>query len=62
MKYRKKMKSILSSSDPHQLIFYLTDILTIYLAFYLIRIPTFYVAFFLAYIYNYIYIYYIYIF
>ena len=33
-------KKILSSRDPHQLIFYLTHILTLYL--------TFYVAFFLA--------------
>ena len=41
---------LLSSSDPHQLRFYLTYILTLYLAFCLTYILTFYRAFFLAYI------------
>ena len=37
-----------SSSDPHQLAFYLTHTLTFYLAFYLTCILTFYLTFFLA--------------
>ena len=41
---------LLSSSDPHQLRFYLTYILTLYLAFCLTYNLTFYRAFFLAYI------------
>ena len=47
----KKIKHIcylLSSNDPHQLIFYLTHILTLYLAFYLTYSLTFFPAFFVA--------------
>ena len=43
---------LLSSSDPHKLIFYLTHILTLYLAFY----QTYFLTFYLAYMYMYMYI------
>ena len=44
----KHMCYLLSSNDPHQLIFYLTHILTLYLAFYLTYSLTFFPAFFVA--------------
>ena len=49
-KTKQHNTKLLSSSDPRQLMFYLTHILTLYPAFYLTYILTFHLAFYLTYI------------